>query len=209
MEKGMNSVLSESEKEDCDAFRKARIKYRMSQKKWSDAIGISLGLVKAIENYTRRCSDQTKSHVMDYVSSRDGDPDYPDTLSLESHVMADLFLIHMGNIPRKEAADYSKYCAKQMVKILEPADSLTADTQAEYFKFLIQALSVLRTGVSKAALAVRSGENILVPEAGLDKIFKKSLTKEYLSADGEIQVSADGQISVQQDLYDSLIRAKH
>ena len=194
--------LSETEKKDCDTFKEARHKCGMTQEQWSSALGISFGLVKAIENHARKCSGKTKNRVMKYMSGRNGDHDFPDTLSLESHVMEDLFLAHMRHIPKKASYTYAAYCAKQMLKLLASADSLeTADAQGDYVKFLIQALSVLSIGAHEAARAVNSGENILEPAAGLDAVFKKNLTKKYLSS-GDIQVSANGQINVQQSLDD-------
>lgn len=198
MEKRIKNGLSESEKKDCDTFKETRLKCGMTQEQWSLALGISLGLVKAIENHTRKYSGKTKNRVAKYLSGRNGDHDFPDTMSLESHVMEDLFLAHMGHIPRKDSYAYAEYCAKQMLKLLASADSLeTADAQSNYFKFLIQALSVLSIGAREAAKAVNRGENILEPAAGLDAVFKKNLTKKYLSS-GDIQVSASGQVSVQQ-----------
>lgn len=200
MEKRIKNGLSESEKKDCDAFKETRLKCGMTQEQWGSALGISLALVKAIENHTRKYSGKTKNRVTKYLSGRNGDYDFPDNMSLESRVMEDLFLAHMGHIPRKDSYAYAEYCARQMLKLLASADSLeTADAQSDYFKFLIQALSVLSIGAHEAAKAVNRGENILVPAVGLDAVFKRNMIKKYLSS-GDIQVSASGQVSVQQRL---------
>lgn len=192
--------LTEQEHKDCDTFKRTRNRCGMSQSEWAETIGISLGLVKSIENHSRRCSEKTKTLVADYLTGKDEDPDSPDTLSLEKHVLADIFLTHMTHIPRKDASVYAKYCAQQVLKILSSASSLkSAETQSCYFKFLVQTFSVIALTVPGIASDIKIGENVLEPASGLDTIFKKPQTKKYLAA-GDIQISANGHISVQQSL---------
>jgi len=60
MKKKQKELFTDKDIYACNDFKEKRIKCGMNQKEWAAATGISLGLVKSIENHVRRCTPGTE-----------------------------------------------------------------------------------------------------------------------------------------------------
>lgn len=172
--------LSDKEIESCNNFKKTRIRYDMSQKEWADAIGVSLGLVKGIEGHMRKCTESTKNQVENYKIQHRTAPDSPDVLSLEKHVLSDVFLTHMGMIGKNEAISCADSCMESICEILSNADKFkTKDEQKLCFQHMDIFLDMLISASYQAISAIKDGLDVLDIAARQKTDFIKELSKNY------------------------------
>lgn len=194
--------LTKEELKDCETFEQIRISYHMTQEQWAKAIGISYGLVKRIESRTIKCSSKTKVKVRNFIDQFNANQESPDLHGLEAHILYDVLLSHMEQIPKKDASVWSARCTKAFQNILSYASALeSADAQKIYFQFLEQLLTMLSYATADAVEDIKQGEDILNINHGLKAIFNgKQITRFKNSAD--IMVSKGGEITYQNSLFD-------
>lgn len=130
-------ALSKGGQEACQKFTECRHSHGMSQKQRAEALGISYGLVKRIEARTIACSERTMLKAQKFMDACDTRPDAPDRHGLEEHVLYDVFLTNMRQIPVKEASEYAGKCTRSLLAALSKASGCTSpDAQKRYFEFL-------------------------------------------------------------------------
>lgn len=181
MKKKQKNTLTGKDILFCNDFKEKRIKCGMNQKEWADAIGISLGLVKGIEGYTRRCTPNTEKKVKDYMALFHADAS--DTRSLEERILYDIFLSYMGKIGKNEADYYATPCIQSLQKILSHADSFeTRNEQVQYFQYLSTSLWMLNHISTESASAITDGLDVIDIVGKLYPDFVKKLDKHYKNA---------------------------
>lgn len=195
MTREKKTILTDDELKDCEEFRKARIRYRMDQQQWATAIGISYGLVKRIEAHSIKCSQKTKDKVLNYANRCNINPFEPDLHGLESHILCDIFLSHMTQIPKQNADDLSSKCAKLFHTILAYAESFeSADTQKTYFQLLEQLLATLNLAIDDMISDINNEENILNINRGLKSVFNQKQISKFKNCQ-EFSVSKKGEVT--------------
>lgn len=115
----------------------------MNQEKWAETIGISYGLVKRIEAHTIKCSTRTRTKVQLFMEKKSNTPDLPkqsdlpDPYDLETHVIFDIFLTKLKQVPKSEASSSARHCTKALQYFLSYIDKCdSSDTQIDYFQFM-------------------------------------------------------------------------
>ena len=197
MDKGKQAPTTAEEVRECEAFEQLRNGYHMTQKEWAKAIGISYGLVKGIEAPRIKCSAKTKAKVRSFEVCYNA----KDLHGLEAHILYDVLLSHMEQIPKGEADTYSARCAKALLDILSrPAEFDSPEAQKTYFEFLEQVLTTLTLALDDVATAINQGENILNVNQGLKSIFDgKQVTR--FKKSNYVMVSKDGEVDWQNSLF--------
>lgn len=202
MKKDRKTHLTEAERKDCETFEQLRISYQMNQEQWAQAVGISYGLVKRIESHTIRCSDKTKVKVRSFMDQYGSNQDAPDLHGLEAHILYDVFLSHMGQVPKKDASLWSARCARAFQDILSRASGFdSAEMQKTYFQFLEQLLTMLSLLSADVATDIRQGEDILNINHGLKAVFNGKQVARFKSSPN-IMVSKEGEVTYQNSLFD-------
>lgn len=202
MKKDNHTSLTKEELKECETFEHIRNSYHMTQEQWAQAIGISYGLVKRIESHTIKCSSKTKVKVQSFIEQYNSNQDSPDLHGLEAHILYDVFLSHMNQIPKKDASIWSARCTKAFQNILSSASAFeSADMQKTYFQFLEQLLTMLSLVSADAIADIRQGEDVLNINHGLKDIFNgKQITRFKNSSN--IMVSKGGEVTYQNSLFD-------
>lgn len=202
MKKDNQNALTKEELKDCETFGQIRNSYHMTQEQWAQAVGISYGLVKRIESHTIKCSSKTKAKVHSFIELYNSNQNAPDLHGLEAHILYDVFLSHMEQIPKRDASVWSARCTKAFQNILSSASAFeSADEQKIYFQFLEQLLTMLSLVSADAVADIKKGEDILNINHGLKDIFNgKQITRFKNSSN--IMVSKDGAVTRQNSLFD-------
>lgn len=202
MGKDKQAPVTAEEIRDCEAFEQLRNSYHMTQHEWAQAVGISYGLVKRIEAHTIKCSSKTKAKVHSFEIRYNSNQDAPDLHGLEAHILYDVLLSHMEQIPKKEAGVCSARCTKALQDILAHTSEVeSADVQKTYFQFLEQALTMLSLATNDIVTAINQGEDVLNINQGLKDIFDgKQVTK--FKKSGIVIVSKNGEVNWQNNLFD-------
>ena len=204
MKKKTKITLTDKDIYACNNFKEKRIKCGMDQKEWAEVIGISLGLVKGIEEHVRRCTPSTEEKVKKYMEQFYASPDAPDTHSLEERILHDVFLDHMGMIGKKEAAYYADPCIMSICKILSLSDNLgTKDGQKLYFQNLAILLNMLTIASYESTGAITDGLDVLDIAIKLRADFIKKLDKNYKTA-RETSVPKKEETEKQLSLFDDI-----
>lgn len=204
----MNKVkkinLTAAELKDCETFEEIRMSYNMNQKQWAQAVGISYGLVKRIEAHTIKCSSKTKVKVRNFTDRYHANQNTPDLHGLEAHILYDIFLSHMEQIPKKEASVCSARCTKLFQDILSPAaECKSADTQQIYFQYLEQLLTTLALATADAATDINNGTDILNINHGIKNVFTGKQVAKFKNS-ANVIVSKNGEVNHQYDFSDFL-----
>lgn len=202
MKKDRQIHLSEAELKDCETFEQLRISYQMNQEQWAQAVGISYGLVKRIESHTIKCSNKTKIKVRSFIDQYSSNQDAPDLHGLEAHILYDVFLSHMEQLPKKEAFLWSARCTKAFQDIISYASKFdSSEMQKTYFQFLEQLLTMLSLLSADVVTDIKQGEDILNINHGLKTIFSgKQITR--FKSSSNIMVSKEGEVTYQNSLSD-------
>lgn len=207
MKKKQKEPLTDKDIYACNDFKEKRIKCGMNQKEWAAATGISLGLVKSIENHVRRCTPGTEEKVKKYIEQFHASPDIPDTRSLEERILHDVFLTHMDKTGKKEAAYYAGPCIMSICKILSGADKLvTKNEQKLYFQNLAIFLDMLTLVSYESTSAITDGLDVLDIAGKLHSDFIKKLLKNYKTA-RESPVPKKEEAEKQLSLFDDMDNA--
>lgn len=202
MNKGRQAPVTEEEIQDCEVFEQLRNSYHMTQKEWATAVGISYGLVKAIEQHKIKCSPKTKAKVHSFEIRYNSNQDAPDLYGLEAHILYDVLLSHMGHMPKREAGVCSARCTKALQDILAHTSELESDNaQRIYFQFMEQLLTMLALATNDVVAAINQGEDVLNINQGLKSIFDgKQITK--FKKSGIVTISKYGEVTWQNNLFD-------
>ena len=183
MRKKQKETLTDKDILSCDDFKEKRLRCNKSQQEWANAVGISLGLVKGIEGYTRRCTPKTEEKVKHYLAQLHATEDTPDTRSLEARILNDVFLSHMNKMGKNQAEFYAGSCISHVQKILSIADNFkTPNEQKLYFQYLSISLQMLKTASSDSSRAISDGLNVPDIARTLYPGFVNKLAKTYKSA---------------------------
>lgn len=139
-----NETLPKDKRENCDQFRKYRHICGMTQKQWAEKIGISHGLVKRIESYTIACSEKTMNKALQFMDNYNSLPEHPDLHDLEEHILYDVFLTNMKQMPQNEAKAHAQKCAQSFRAVLSKASKCSSpNMQEQYFEFVDKLLYIL------------------------------------------------------------------
>lgn len=183
MRKKQKETLTDKDILSCDDFKEKRLRCNKSQQEWANAVGISLGLVKGIEGYTRRCTPKTEEKVKHYLAQLHATEDTPDTRSLEARILNDVFLSHMNKMGKTQAEFYAGPCISHVQEILSAADRFkTPNEQKLYFQYLSVSLWMLKTASSDFFCTTTDGQNVLEIAEKLYSDFVNKLAKIYKSA---------------------------
>ena len=203
-EEEKKSELTSQQQLDCDRFKQIRLSYNMTQEEWAAAIGVSHILVRRIEEYLIACSDKTKSKVQQFVNHNHVNQDIPELHNLESHILYDILLTHMKQIPKRKSNELSGQCTKVLQDIISASSKCdTPEAQETYFRFLHQLLTTLQLAISDVTDSINNGVDVLNINTGLKEIFQgKQITKYKKSTNASVDGS--GNVAFQYDLLDWL-----
>lgn len=196
--------LTADELKDCETFEQIRLSYNMTQKQWAKALDISYGLVKRIETHTIKCSLKTKAKVRNFTDRYLTDQNTPDLHGLEAHILYDIFLSHMEQIPKKEASICSARCTKLFQDILSTAAECGSEkTQHIFFQYLEQLLTTLALATADAVAEINEGIDILNINNGIKNVFANKQVTRFKHSKNVI-VSKNGEVIHQYDISDFL-----
>lgn len=178
----------------CEEFQNYRYSYKMSQKEWAEAVGISTALVKQIETRKRDCSAKTAGKVWEFIGAngaahRAGSG----PMELEERILYDIFLGHMEKLAGREAAGYAAKCIRPLQKALSKASECSSpDAQKKYFDFLEAFLSAMQLAASEYASLADDGEAMPDLRDGLTGFAGKQIRKIRQGGNQPVPEKQDG-----------------